>query len=476
MRIKTNKGHHRKAGLVLMCAILTAAVGTAGERGNEPWKHQSGQDGRCTAKMSSSAGCAWQAIGGFSGLPIVKALAVFDDGSGEALYVGGDFVTVDGVTVNRIAKWDGTTWSALSGPSGTGFDHTVESLVVYNDGNGDALYAGGNFTTAGGVTVNHIARWDGSSWSALSGPAGTGADNWVGALAVYDSGSGDALYAGGDFTTAGGVTVNRIARWDGTAWSALTGPFDTGVDGSVYALTAGDSLYAGGTFSTAGGVTVNEVARWDGSAWFDLTGPFGTGIDYHWVHELEVYNDGTGDALYVGGWFTYAGGIMAYNIARWDGVDWSDLSGPSGNGTLDGVDALEVYNDGDGDALYVGGWFTVAGGITVNRIAKWNGTLFSDLSGPAGTGIEGLGVLALAVYDDGSGDALFKKVPGTPFRHSLIECCASRRICRGRTASLSRGVVTTCTTALVEANESLTRRRRQVHSLGSCGMSWTATV
>ncbi|HYV29047.1 MAG TPA: hypothetical protein VFA77_16050, partial [Candidatus Eisenbacteria bacterium] len=29
------------------------------------------------------------------------------------------------------------------------------------------------------------------------------------------------LYAGGDFTTAGGVNVNQIARWDGKAWSAL---------------------------------------------------------------------------------------------------------------------------------------------------------------------------------------------------------------------------------------------------------------
>ena len=38
------------------------------------------------------------------------------------------------------------------------------------------------------------------------------------ALAVDASGN---LYAGGDFTTAGGVSANRIAKWDGSSWSAL---------------------------------------------------------------------------------------------------------------------------------------------------------------------------------------------------------------------------------------------------------------
>ena len=75
------------------------------------------------------------------------------------------------------------------------------------DGNGN-LYAGGGFTLAGGVNVNanHIARWEGSSWSAL----GSGTDDHVYALAVDSSGD---LYAGGEFTTAGGKPSSYIARW-----------------------------------------------------------------------------------------------------------------------------------------------------------------------------------------------------------------------------------------------------------------------
>jgi trimeric autotransporter adhesin len=36
-------------------------------------------------------------------------------------------------------------------------------LAVY----GGSLYAGGNFTTAGGVAAPNIARWNGSAWFAV---------------------------------------------------------------------------------------------------------------------------------------------------------------------------------------------------------------------------------------------------------------------------------------------------------------------
>ena len=35
-----------------------------------------------------------------------------------------------------------------------------------------------------------------------------------------------------------------------------------------------------------------------------------------------------------------------------------------------GVKALTVFDDGSGPALYAGGWFTVAGGVSADHIAK----------------------------------------------------------------------------------------------------------
>jgi hypothetical protein len=85
--------------------------------------------------------------------PDVYALAL--DGSGK-LYAGGYFFTAGGVIANGIAVWDGSSWSALgSGMGGTDYPD-VYALALDGSGN---LYAGGQFTTAGGKPSSYIARW-----------------------------------------------------------------------------------------------------------------------------------------------------------------------------------------------------------------------------------------------------------------------------------------------------------------------------
>jgi hypothetical protein len=65
---------------------------------------------------------------------------------------------------------------------------------------------------------------------------------------------GNTLYVGGDFTTIGNISANNVAKWDGSSWSAL----GSGVNGNVRALTIlNGEIYAGGTFTTAGGVSAN---------------------------------------------------------------------------------------------------------------------------------------------------------------------------------------------------------------------------
>src|SRR5437867_7812480 len=121
------------------------------------------------------------------------------------------------------------------------------------------VYAGGAFTMAGGSPATNIAKWNGSSWAAL----GSGTSRslpytpFVYALAV----SGSDVYAAGSFTIAGGRPATNIAKWDGSSWTAL----GSGMNGSVYALAvSGTDVYAGGDVTMAGGSAGNHIAKWNG--------------------------------------------------------------------------------------------------------------------------------------------------------------------------------------------------------------------
>ncbi len=120
---------------------------------------------------------------------------------------------------------------------------------------------GGGLPTAGGVPANYIARVNPSTgvWSALGSGVGGVAFPSVFALAVLPGGE---VLAGGNFSTAGGVPANNIARYNpGTGvWSAL----GAGIDNTANALAVlpGGDVVAGGQFSTAGGVSANNIARY----------------------------------------------------------------------------------------------------------------------------------------------------------------------------------------------------------------------
>jgi hypothetical protein len=179
-------------------------------------------------------------MGGGDGGPLVHALAT----SGSDIYAGGNFTTAGGTAATNIAKWNGSTWRAL----GPGIHGEVLAVAV----SGSNVYVGGNFTIDGGM-ANNIARWDGSNWSALgAGTAGT----YPHVRALVSSGSD--LYAGGSFSMAGGSPANYIAKWDGNAWSAL----GAGLGSDVFSIAvSGNDLYAGGYFTTAGGKVSAYLAR-----------------------------------------------------------------------------------------------------------------------------------------------------------------------------------------------------------------------
>jgi hypothetical protein len=318
-------------------------------------------------------GVGWRAFGAGLGGD-VTALRLHDDGAGVTLFAGGAFTSDGGgAPLHYVARWNGTAWLDV----GMGFNGAVDALAVYDDGTGVKLFAAGAFTMSGSIPVAHIARWDGVAW----GPVGTGANGRVMALLAFNDGSGVRLYAGGQFTAAGGVPTANIASWNGSSWSAMGGGVGAGETAYVAALAAhsdssGAALYAGGQFSRAGGVVCNSVARWRGGSWSAL----GAGVQTlifnrtSWyyvpgaVRALVWYDDdGAGpraSALYVAGAFSLTGSAPATCLGRWDTTTWTN-SLPALQGDIGSAMAL-LDDDGAGPgfpSLCLGGTIYSGAGV-----------------------------------------------------------------------------------------------------------------
>jgi len=282
------------------------------------------------------------------------------------------------------------------------------------------VYAGGAFTTIGGVAANRVARWvpgtggTPGTWQPLGAGSANGADAPVYALAVNADGS---VYVGGEFRTAGAASANGIVRWvpgpSGAAgtWQTLGTGTTNGVQLSnslpmVYSLAAvpDGSVYVGGNFKQAGGAAASFVARWVPTAGSATAGTWDrmAGGVFHddirgGVWALTLTPNGQ---VIVGGTFVQAGrladAIEARHVARWTGAAWEPLGGGVsarfGWITEAGVRAVAV---GSEETVVLGGSFERAGDVWSPFVTQYDVRPVAEEDGPT-TGAE-TAALGLAV-------------------------------------------------------------------------------
>ena len=424
--------------------------------------------------------------------------------NGSQVFVGGAFKQAGSIVANNLAVWNGSKWSSVGGGVADAFSRGQVNAIAVS---GKNLYVGGYFIQAGVTLANGLARWDGSSWSALSNQFGiasrgvhalafsgsmlyiggdieyginpdeaefvaenivaldTGTGHWsplgdiASGIPLAFAVAGSTIYVGGDFTFAGGQNFGAIAAWDGAtkSWSALGTNVNNSVNGEVYALAIdGGDLYLGGTFDHAAAIPANNLARWNASTntWSDVGGGLSCSVCSSPIVTALVVNGGK---LYAAGNFDTAGGVSVNNIAvwdeaaktwsalgsppfyhahamafdasnnlyvtttgalyKWDGANWVDLGG---GGLVHGNASSILSVAVDGSDVYVGGTFQSvtdrATEIPANHVAKWNSTngwsaLGSGVSWPDGSGdVEALAVNGGNLYVGGS----FSTAGGNP--------------------------------------------------------------
>jgi hypothetical protein len=279
------------------------------------------------------------------------------------------YSSLNGLITQRLS--DGEWWPQGGSPGGP----NGEVVAVAVDPRNSDIYIGGLFTTVGGVTVNRIAKFDSATrvWSALS----TGMNDAVYALTFGADGN---LYAAGLFTTSGGVTTNRIAKWNGSAWSAAVG---SGANAAVHALAFyNGSLYVGGSFTTLNGTAAGGIAYYDGSTVTSLSSFTTDGVG-----ALLFGTDGT---LYAFSGpnavpLTSINGVSVSSVAMYRNGVWSNM-----NGGAVGTNIVRAAVVSPSGRILFGGSFTSIGGVSAGYLAWWNGSGFASTNANTNTAITAL--------------------------------------------------------------------------------------
>lgn len=270
-------------------------------------------------------GAVWQAVGGSHGW--VQEMTRW----GHRLVIGGSGLSGDG-PYSSVLAWDGSSWSDI-GHSIVGW---VGGLAEWQ---GD-LVACGSLCPAGSTNVVSVVVNRGTRWERLGNPI------------MRDGGLPmDVASFGGNLYLAASVAIpgsgyKGVVRWDGSNWVEIP---DTPVESAECLLVRQDGLWVAGSTRTR--TLGGAIWKWDGVSWTAIEGLVGS------VYDL-VEMDGV----------VFASGALHLpegptGLAQWDGTAWHAVPGAPRNGAR----SLGVV----GRDLWLGGWFTNAGGRQAEGIARW---------------------------------------------------------------------------------------------------------
>ncbi|MBN2662149.1 MAG: hypothetical protein JXR68_00750 [Bacteroidales bacterium] len=285
------------------------------------------------------------------------------------IYFGGDFSQIGEIVAGRVAKFnvsDGS-WENLRDIDFYDYDQQrgpISGGVYDIEIVGNYIYIGGGTFNSDSSELLYIRQFNISTqkWEAV----GSGLNGRVRALAT----DGQNLYVGGEFTEAGNVQTNYIAKWDGQNWSAL----GQGSDNYILTLEYYDGkLYAGGSFKFIGNnIHSQGIAYWDGTAWNAMSkGVYASWSNTFSVQDIAIDSDGK---VYIGGFFDkkYSDDDTLNHVGVFIEDEWHQLGDGLANSSSQGVMGMLA----DGKDIYFVGYFG-KNGYNINErfnIAIWNET------------------------------------------------------------------------------------------------------
>jgi uncharacterized delta-60 repeat protein len=322
--------------------------------GNFEYVNETAKSGFARLNADGSVDESFNVTGNFivNGFNTIVTVVPQSDGK---ILIGGNFTTVNGQSVSRIArlKADGSLDPDFS-VGGTGPLGTVTSIVNQADGK---ILVIGSFTTFNGTIRPNIVRLnkDGSLDAAFDAPLGIGGSAITSAILQSDS---KILLAGEFLLRSGGNQRRGIIRLNGNG--SLDEGFNTLTDGgiNVIVLQSDGKVLIGGIFTSINGVGRRNIARVNADGSVDASFSPRRGANSP-VNAIVLQAD---EKILIGGDFTTFDGIRRTRLARLNS-----------NGSLDDFNINPGANSSvtslvmqSGGRLLVGGSFNQIGGL--NRV------------------------------------------------------------------------------------------------------------
>lgn len=265
----------------------------------------------------------WEQVGTGNTIGVYGANIALTDAykKDNLVFFGGKFYSINGKVYNNIAKYDETT--QLIEPLGEYGNYGVanpkdgdNSPVGCLYGTGNYLYVGGDFTKAGSVSTNFIARYDisGNTWEGLGCPV---SDTYSYCNAILQV--GNILYVAFTDYSSNHVLLYKYDLVAETWGSLLASPSDA-VNYRAFSLeydAANNIIYLGGCFNADIGygdkVYLVLYYNLDLESWNELSS--WSSISGRAVYDLKQIAE---NDLYVCGYFSYIGAVRYNNIARYN--------------------------------------------------------------------------------------------------------------------------------------------------------------
>ncbi len=318
--------------------------------------------------------------------------AVVQQADGKVI-IGGVFTAVDGVSRNKIARLNSDGSLDVSFDPGMGASDYVSAIAIQSDGR---VLIGGNFLTVNGVVRNKLARLNGDGSLDASFNSGTW-DMYHSVSAVVVQPDGKILISG-RFSTINGVTRYSIARLNSNGDVDATFNRGSGVSTvysiSTMALQPDGKVLIGGDFAVIDDLSRKNIARLNSNGTLDSS--FGSSVGaYNQVYAIALQSDGK---VLIGGYFTSVNNVARNKLARLNSNGMVDVSFDPGTGDA-AVNVYAMALQPDGKVL-VGGDFTSMNGAARSKLARLNVNGTVDTSFNPGTGVDNT-VKTVVLQSDG---------------------------------------------------------------------------